>query len=152
MCRHLAWLGTPVPVSTLVLDPANGLVVQSYSPRRQKYGLVNADGWGVGFYAAGLPGGRPARWRSASPLWADASFASVAPALVSGCVLAAVRSATIGMPVEASAVAPFTDGTWLLSQRDRRPRGATGVAACRVRGGQRAAGRADLRAGAGSTR
>jgi glutamine amidotransferase len=115
MCRHLAWLGAPVPVSTLVLDPANGLVVQSYSPRRQKYGLVNADGWGVGFFASGLPGGRPARWRSASPLWADASFASVAPALVSGCVLAAVRSATVGMPVEASAVAPFTDGTWLLS-------------------------------------
>ena len=26
-----------------------GLLVQSYSPRRQKHGLMNADGWGVGF-------------------------------------------------------------------------------------------------------
>lgn len=45
----------------------------------------------------------------------DASLASVAPALVSGCVLAAVRSATVGMPIESTASAPFTDGTALLS-------------------------------------
>jgi len=48
-------------------------------------------------------------------MWADTSFASVAPALTSDCILAAVRSATIGMPIEPSASAPFTDGQWLLS-------------------------------------
>lgn len=115
MCRHLAWLGEPVSVSSLVLEPAYGLVVQSYSPRRQKHGLMNADGWGVGFYSADVPDGAPRRWRSATPLWGDASFASVAPALRSGCVVAAVRSASIGMPIEATASAPFTDGRWLLS-------------------------------------
>lgn len=30
-------------------------------------------------------------------------------------MVAAVRSASVGMPIEASASAPFTDGTWLLS-------------------------------------
>ena len=35
--------------------------------------------------------------------------------LRSGCVVAAVRSASVGMPVEASASAPFSDGRWLLS-------------------------------------
>jgi glutamine amidotransferase len=39
----------------------------------------------------------------------------VAPALSSGCIVAAVRSASIGMPIEPSASAPFTDGQWLLS-------------------------------------
>jgi glutamine amidotransferase len=111
MCRHLGWLGSPVSAAALVLEPPNGLLVQSYSPRRQRHGLLNADGWGVGFFDAGVP----RRWRSAAPLWGDASFASVAPALRSGCVVAAVRSATVGMPVESSASAPFTDGTWLLS-------------------------------------
>ncbi|HNM86188.1 MAG TPA: ergothioneine biosynthesis protein EgtC, partial [Mycobacterium sp.] len=111
MCRHLGWLGVPVPISSLVLEPPNGLVVQSYSPRRQKHGLLNADGWGVGFF----DGPVPRRWRSAAPLWGDASFASVAPALSSGCVVAAVRSASAGMPIEPSACAPFTDGQWLLS-------------------------------------
>jgi len=85
--------------------------VQSYSPRLQKHGTINADGWGAGFFDAGAP----RRWRSAAPLWGDASFASVAPALRSGCVVAAVRSATVGMPIEPSASAPFTDGRWLLS-------------------------------------
>jgi gamma-glutamyl hercynylcysteine S-oxide hydrolase len=111
MCRHLGWLGHEVPVSSLVLDPPNGLRVQSYAPRRQKYCLLNADGWGVGFF----DGATPRRWRSVAPLWGDVSFDSIAPALRSHCVVAAVRSATVGMPIEASATAPFTDGRWLLS-------------------------------------
>jgi glutamine amidotransferase len=111
MCRHLAWLGEPCSVASLVLDPPYGLLVQSYSPRRQKHGLMNADGWGVGFFDKGVA----RRWRSAAPMWGDTSFASVAPALSSDCILAAVRSATIGMPIEPSASAPFTDGQWLLS-------------------------------------
>lgn len=132
MCRHLGWLGAPVSVASLVLDQPSGLLVQSYSPRRQKHGLMNADGWGVGFFdplgqehwaharragddSGGGSDGVPRRWRSASPLWGDASFASVAPALVSRCVVAAVRSASVGMSIEPSASAPFTDGAWLLS-------------------------------------
>lgn len=148
MCRHLGWLGAPVSVASLVLDQPSGLLVQSYAPRRQKHGLMNADGWGVGFFSpragnddCGGPGPGPGpdpdadadadpapnadadgdvdavprRWRSASPLWGDASFASVAPALISRCVVAAVRSASVGMAIEPSASAPFTDGTWLLS-------------------------------------
>lgn len=113
MCRHLGWLGAPVPVSSLVLDPPNGLLVQSYAPRRQKHGTINADGWGVGFFDDQTAA--PRRWRSDKPLWGDASFASVAPALRSGCFVAAVRSATVGMPIEPSASAPFSDGNWLLS-------------------------------------
>jgi glutamine amidotransferase len=85
--------------------------VQSYAPRRQKYCLLNADGWGVGFF----DGTTPRRWRSVAPLWGEVSFDSIAPALRSRCVVAAVRSATVGMPIEVSATAPFTDGQWLLS-------------------------------------
>lgn len=98
-------------VASLMLDRPHGLLVQSYAPRKQKHGLMNADGWGVGFFDEGVM----RRWRSASPLWGDASFASVAPALRSDCIVAAVRSATVGMPIEASASAPFSDGEWLLS-------------------------------------
>lgn len=115
MCRHLGWLGADVSVSSLVLDPPYGLRVQSYAPRRQKHGLLNADGWGVGFFDGSSGGGAPRRWRSQAPLWGDVSFESVAPALRSHCVVAAVRSATVGMPIEVSATAPFTDGQWLLS-------------------------------------
>ena len=113
MCRHLAWLGSPRSLSDLALEQPHGLLVQSYAPRRQCHGLMNADGWGVGFYPAERA--EPARWRSSRPLWADRSFASVAPVISAGCVLAAVRSATAGMPVDEAATAPFLAGRWLMS-------------------------------------
>jgi glutamine amidotransferase len=115
MCRHLAWLGAPRSVHELVLAPEHGLLRQSYQPRRQRHGLLNADGWGVGLFAAD----GPHRWRSSRPLWSDTSLASIAPLLHSVCVVAAVRSATVGMPIEEAATAPFTDGTWLLSHNGR---------------------------------
>jgi len=117
MCRHLAWLGAPRTLASLVLEPEHGLLRQSYAPRRQQRGVVNADGWGVGFLVPGQPG--PVRWRSSRPIWSDASFASVAPVLRSGAVVAAVRSATAGMPLEEGATAPFTDGRWLLSHNGK---------------------------------
>jgi glutamine amidotransferase len=117
VCRHVAWLGEPRTLASLMLEPPHGLLPQSYAPRRQAHGRFNADGWGVGFYPPGKA--EPARWRSARPLWSDASFASIAPVLSSSCVLAAVRSATPGMPIEESATAPFTDGHWLLSHNGR---------------------------------
>ena len=76
MCRHLAWLGEPRTVSSLVLEREHGLLQQSYAPRRQSHGTMNADGWGVGLLVPGRA--EPVRWRSARPLWSDASFASVA--------------------------------------------------------------------------
>src|SRR5258708_33812862 len=94
MCRHLGWLGDRRSIASLVLEPPSGLLVQSYAPRRQKHGLMNADGWGVGFFDEGVV----RRWRSAAPLWGDASFASVAPALNSECVVAAARSARLRTP------------------------------------------------------
>jgi gamma-glutamyl hercynylcysteine S-oxide hydrolase len=98
--------------------------VQSYAPRRQSHGRVNADGWGVGFFAPASP--EPARWRSNRPFWADASFASVAPVIGSSCVVAAVRSATAGMPVDETAVAPFQRGRWLLSHNGVADRSVLG--------------------------
>ncbi|WP_409435551.1 ergothioneine biosynthesis protein EgtC [Mycobacterium sp. SMC-14] len=126
MCRHLGWLGKPRSLAELILEPPQGLLVQSYAPRRQQHGLLNADGWGAGFF----DGDVPRRWRSAAPLWGDVSFASVAPALGSHCVVAAVRSATVGMPIEASATAPFTDGSWLLSHNGVVNRGVLKTTDC----------------------
>lgn len=124
MCRHLAWLGAPRTVASLVLEPPCGLLRQSYAPRRQKRGLLNADGWGVGLYG---PDGAVHRWRSSRPLWGDASFASMAPLLSCGAMLAAVRSATAGMPPDETAAAPFTDGRWLFSHNGRVSRDALPV-------------------------
>jgi glutamine amidotransferase len=118
VCRHLAWIGAPRTLARLTMDRPHSLLRQSWAPRRMRHGTINADGFGAGWYAPRLRA-QPARFRRAVPMWTDASYASMAGAIASGCVLAAVRSASVGMPVEESATAPFTDGTRLLSHNGR---------------------------------
>lgn len=114
MCRHLAYLGPPVPLSALLYDPPHGLNRQSWAPRDMRGGgTINADGFGVGWYPDGSAG--PVRYRRATPLWSDPDLPGLAAVTASGAVLAAVRSATVGMPVTETASAPFTDGRWLFS-------------------------------------
>jgi glutamine amidotransferase len=113
MCRHLAYVGRPRSLQAVVLDPPHSLAVQAYAPRRQEHGTINVDGFGVGWYTTVRP--EPVRYRRAQPVWADQSFASLAPTVESTCVLAAVRSATPGFPSDESGAAPFTHGRWLFS-------------------------------------
>jgi glutamine amidotransferase len=113
MCRFLAYLGTPVTLQSLLVDPPRSLLHQSFDPRHQDHGTVNADGFGVGWYDRERRA-EPARHRTSRPMWADRSFASWAGLVSSGAVLAAVRSATPPAPVEDSGVAPFTAGPWLF--------------------------------------
>lgn len=117
MCRHIAYLGPPVTLASLLLEPEHGLLVQSYAPRQQAHGLVNADGFGVGWYVAGRA--EPVRHRRNVPIWTDQSFASWAPVVSSGALLAAVRSATPGSPIDESCAAPFLHGPWLFSHNGR---------------------------------
>jgi glutamine amidotransferase len=113
MCRHLVYLGPPLPLGALLFDPPHGLVRQSWAPRDMRGGgTINADGFGVGWYGAGP---EPVRYRRSGPIWADLTLPALAAATRSGAVLAAVRSATVGMPVLETAVAPFAEGPWLFS-------------------------------------
>ncbi len=123
MCRHLAYLGPPLTLAELVLAPPHSLLRQSYAPRDMRGGgTVNADGFGVGWYLPGLSSAvEPVRYRRSCPLWTDASFAALADTVSSGAVLAAVRSATVGMPVVETASAPFTGDGWLFSHNGRLP-------------------------------
>jgi glutamine amidotransferase len=82
-------------------------------------GTVNADGFGIGWLAGitadGGDGGAARRYRRDRPIWSDASLADLAASVTSGAVLAAVRSATAGMPVTEAACAPFMEGSWMFS-------------------------------------
>ncbi|MDM4718817.1 ergothioneine biosynthesis protein EgtC [Micromonospora sp. WMMA1363] len=113
MCRHLAYLGPPVTLRELLFDPPYSLVRQSWSPRDMRGGgTINADGFGVGWYPSG---GAPVCYRRAQPIWSDPTIAQLADVTSAGAVLAAVRSATVGMAVLDSAAAPFAEGRWLFS-------------------------------------
>jgi dimethylhistidine N-methyltransferase/ergothioneine biosynthesis protein EgtC len=123
MCRHLAYVGPPVTLAQLLTQPPRGLYEQSWQPRLQTHGVVNADGFGVGWYPPPEDDGWavPARYRRAVPVWADPNLPELARTISSGAVLAAVRSATEGTSQDESAAAPFRDGRWLFSHNGAVP-------------------------------
>ncbi|MFE4515964.1 ergothioneine biosynthesis protein EgtC [Kitasatospora sp. NPDC056783] len=113
MCRHIAYLGEPVAPRELLVHPPHGLYRQSWAPRVQRYGTVNADGFGLGWYADGDE--VPARYRRTGPIWADETFADLARVVRTRALLAAVRSATEGCAAGEAAAAPFAAERWLFS-------------------------------------
>jgi gamma-glutamyl hercynylcysteine S-oxide hydrolase len=115
MCRHLAYLGPPRTLASLLYEPPHSLQRQSWAPRHQPEGsLMNADGWGVGWWDHEVRP-EPARYRTTTPMWADRSFRSSAEVVRSEAIVAAVRSATPPLPIVETSNAPFTTGSWLFS-------------------------------------
>ena len=123
MCRHVLYLGEPVTLAEVLTDPPHSLYQQSWAPRLQRYGTVNADGFGVGWYPVRDPDADgadaaetgPARYRRSVPIWTDPNLPELARTIRSRAVLAAVRSATAGTSQDECAAAPFRDGRWLFS-------------------------------------
>ncbi|HWV39179.1 MAG TPA: ergothioneine biosynthesis protein EgtC [Vulgatibacter sp.] len=108
MCRLLGWLGAPRSLGSLVSDPPHSLVRQSYRPLETKSATVNADGWGAGFFVAGDP--EPCLYRSTLPIWADVNLPHLGRAVRSGCMVAAVRSATEPTSLSQANTQPFATG------------------------------------------
>ena len=114
MCRQIAYLGEPVTLNRLLLDPDYSLRRQSFAPRHQAHGRINADGFGVGWYAPDVRA-EPARYRKPTPMWSDQTFANIAGAIRTGAFIASVRNASPGLPINEACTAPYTQGPWLFA-------------------------------------
>lgn len=113
MCRHLAYLGVPSSPAWPMFDAPHSLLVQSYAPKDMRAGgTVNADGFGLGWFA---DDGGATYYRRPLPLWADEALPRLASTVRSPSFLAAARSSTPGMPVCEGACAPFRADGWLFS-------------------------------------
>ena len=111
MCRHLAYLGTPIALGTLLFDAPHSLSEQAARPWHQAPGRVNKDGWGVGWFAGGEP--EPHTYRTVTAMWDDTAFAD--RATTSGAFVAAARLASPGATLHPSGNAPFTADGRLFS-------------------------------------
>ncbi len=114
MCRHAAYVGPAVSISTLTHASSHDLVHQSYEARELLTGVVCADGFGVTWYE---PSTRPepARYASAMPIWSDRNLSSFGPLVQSECIMAAVRNATVAGTSSEENCAPFTSGRYAFS-------------------------------------
>lgn len=109
MCRWLAYSGSSLALEYLVSRPANSLIHQSRASAMGATAL-NADGFGVGWYAPGDP--VPGLFRSVQPAWADANLEELARHVHSPLFIAHVR-ATTGTPVQQTNCHPFRHENWL---------------------------------------
>lgn len=112
MCRFTLYLGPPVRLSTLLIEPRHSLILQSYRSEERAEPL-NGDGFGVGWYAPRLSH-EPAVFHAITPAWNNRNLASIAQAVASPCILAHVRAATMGMEVNLANCHPFQYGSYLL--------------------------------------
>ena len=109
MCRLLAYLGPPVRLDRLITEPEHSLVEQSYKPREMTSGVVNADGFGFGWYDR-AERAEPYVYRSVLPIWNDDNLADLCAFVKADCVMANVRSATPGQLLAAANTQPFVSG------------------------------------------
>ncbi len=108
MCRLVAYVGAPTRVAPLVYGGGHSLFRQSWEPRELLSGSVNADGYGVVWYADGSP----RRIAEVRPIWHDEELEDTLEALESTCVVAALRNGTPGLPVDRASLLPFTHRQW----------------------------------------
>ncbi|HSH74221.1 MAG TPA: class II glutamine amidotransferase [Longimicrobiales bacterium] len=108
MCRLIAYVGAPISPAHLVFGGTHPLHEQSWAPRELLSGSVNADGYGVVWYASG----RPARIAEARPIWYDEELRRTLSVIESTCIVAALRNGTDGLAVERSGLLPLVHERW----------------------------------------
>ncbi len=114
MCRLLGYLGPPILLDYILSKPEHSLIEQSYQPREMTSGLLNADGFGIGWYHPQRDTD-PFTYKNTLPIWSDINLPNLSRYIESGCILANVRSATSGQAVDLSNCQPFRSGRLLFT-------------------------------------
>lgn len=108
MCRLLGYLGSSIHLDQILIKPEHSLIVQSYKPEEMTSGLLNADGFGIGWYDDSQQQNRPYCYKNVLPIWNDVNLPQLAGYIQSSCYLGYVRSATSNLSVDMINCQPFS--------------------------------------------
>ena len=111
MCRLAAYLGPRLLLKRFLIDPPHSLVRQAWAPREMTEAVLNADGYGFGWYP---DKGNAATYVYTGPIWADVNLAGLSESLTSHLWMANVRSATPGQHTGVANTQPFASGRILF--------------------------------------
>lgn len=106
MCRLLGYLGESIQLDRILYKPEHSLIVQSYQPKEMHVALLNADGFGVGWYHPQRKE-NPYTYKNILPIWNDINLPQLGRYVESKGILSYVRSATPGLPVDLGNCQPF---------------------------------------------
>ena len=104
MCRLAAYIGPSISLQSFLIAPEHGLIKQSWAPRDMKEAVLNADGFGLGWYTEHAG---PAIYLNESPIWSDINLKGLSVSLTSPVWLGYVRSATDGQMTGLINTQPF---------------------------------------------
>lgn len=120
MCRWIVYAGTePVNLGDLIMRPAVSLISQSFSAvwhpgfSNQNNAVLNADGFGVGWYNET----GPFVFKSVHPAWSDANLAELKDYIQSLMIFAHVRAASPGSIVSHENCHPFKFGRLMFMHK-----------------------------------
>lgn len=111
MCRLAAYIGPPLLLKQFLFDPTHSLIRQSWAPREMDEAVLNADGFGLGWYTEQQ---QPATYLNTHPIWSDCNLTGLALSLASQIWLGCVRSATPGQMTGLMNTQPFINGRLLF--------------------------------------
>ena len=107
MCRIFGYLGQPIYLDRLIEKPEHSLIVQSYQPKELRTALLNADGFGLGWYHLRDRRALPYLYKNTLPIWNDINLPHLCRYVETHCAIANVRSATPGLAVDLSNCHPL---------------------------------------------
>lgn len=123
MCRWVCYVGAPMPLSALLVETNNSLVVQSQHSKEkflpefmQPAGVVkpnhgaNGDGFGVAWVTED---GRIGQFKETIPAWNSHNLTTVTPHLRSGAFMGHLRSAAASA-ISLESCHPFVHGKWMF--------------------------------------
>lgn len=105
MCRWAAYTGQPIFLDEIISRPGHSLIHQSHHAT-QAHTAINADGFGVAWYAD-RP--EPGLFRDVHPAWSDPNLKSLTEQVRSGLFMAHVRAST-GTATSRNNCHPFVHG------------------------------------------
>ncbi len=108
MCRLIAYHGKIHSLGQFITKPEHSLLVQSQQPKEMKSGVVNADGFGIGWYHPQHQT-KPFIYKHIVPIWNDTNLVEIGRFVETGCMVGHVRSATEGQAISISNCQPFGD-------------------------------------------
>ncbi|WP_282064949.1 class II glutamine amidotransferase [Aliiroseovarius marinus] len=107
MCRWAAYLGAPIFMEEVVVQPGHSLIQQSQEAEEAKT-AINADGFGVAWYDHRA---EPGLYRDVLPAWSDPNLRAIAHQVKSRLFLAHVRAST-GSATSRNNCHPFAYKHW----------------------------------------
>jgi glutamine amidotransferase len=116
MCRWLAYIGPPIEISRVLIEPKHSLLVQSLQSSLTDV-PTNGDGFGIGWYTEKET---PGVYRDIRPAWNDTNLQDLAFQTRSRLFMGHVRAAT-GTPIQRSNCHPFRHEQWLFQHNGSVP-------------------------------